>query len=34
MALVVAFVWRIITYYMYLLIGAIIIPGWVKKLRD
>ena len=34
MTLVVAFVCRIITYYMYLLIGAIIIPGWVKRLRD
>ncbi len=31
MALVVAFVWRIITYYMYLVIGVIIIPGWLKK---
>ena len=31
MALVVAFVWRVITYYMYLLIGVCIIPGWVKK---
>lgn len=34
MALVVAFVWRIITYYLYLLIGAVIIPGWVKRLKD
>ncbi len=31
MALVVAFVWRIITYYMYLVIGVCIIPGWLKK---
>ncbi len=31
MALVVAFVWRIITYYMYLIIGVCIIPGWLKK---
>lgn len=31
MALVVAFVWRIITYYLYLLIGVCIIPGWLKK---
>lgn len=31
MALVVAFSWRIITYYMYLIIGACIIPGWLKK---
>lgn len=34
MALVVAFVWRIITYYMYLIIGACIIPGWVRKLKS
>lgn len=33
MALVVAFVWRVITYYTYLAIGACIIPGWVKKLK-
>lgn len=31
MALVVAFVWRIITYYMYLIVGVCIIPGWLKK---
>lgn len=31
MALVVAFVWRIITYYVYLIIGVCIIPGWLKK---
>lgn len=33
MALVVAFVWRVITYYTYLVIGAFIIPGWVRKLK-
>lgn len=33
MALVVAFVWRIITYYMYLMVGVCIIPGWLKKLN-
>lgn len=33
MALIVAFVWRVITYYMYLLIGVCILPGWVKKLN-
>lgn len=31
--LVVTFIWRIITYYTYLAIGACIIPGWVKKLK-
>ncbi|WP_071145931.1 lysylphosphatidylglycerol synthase transmembrane domain-containing protein [Bacteroides ihuae] len=34
MALVVAFVWRVISYYMYLIIGAIIIPNWIKKLKN
>lgn len=33
MALVVAFVWRIITYYMYLIIGVCIIPSWLKKVN-
>ncbi|MBI4647131.1 MAG: flippase-like domain-containing protein [Bacteroidia bacterium] len=27
-----AFLWRIITYYPYLIIGAIVIPRWVKKI--
>ncbi len=36
MALVVAFIWRIITYYMYLVIGVFIIPGWLgsKKRKE
>lgn len=34
MALVVAFVWRVISYYMYLIIGAIIIPNWIKKMKN
>ena len=33
MALVVAFVWRIITYYLYLVIGVIILPKWIGKFR-
>lgn len=33
MALIVAFVWRIITFYMYLIIGVCVIPGWLKKLK-
>lgn len=33
MALIVAFVWRVITYYMYLLMGVCVLPGWVKKLN-
>ena len=29
-ALVIAFCWRIISYYVYLIIGAFIVPGWLK----
>lgn len=31
MALVMAIFWRIISYYVYLLIGASIVPGWIKS---
>lgn len=31
MALILAIFWRIISYYVYLIIGAIIIPGWLKN---
>lgn len=31
LALILAIFWRIISYYVYLIIGAIIIPGWVKN---
>lgn len=31
-ALVVAFSWRILDYYLYLLIGAIVVPNWVRKI--
>lgn len=30
LALILAIFWRIISYYVYLLIGAIIVPGWIK----
>jgi uncharacterized protein (TIRG00374 family) len=30
-ALAMAIIWRIISYYPYLLVGAIIAPGWVQK---
>ena len=33
MALLVAFIWRMITYYMYLFIGVCILPGWLRKLK-
>lgn len=31
MALILAIFWRIVSYYLYLLIGAIIVPGWLKN---
>ena len=31
MALVLAICWRIISYYVYLVIGCIILPGWLKQ---
>ena len=31
-ALIIASIWRILTYYSYLLAGAIIIPNWVRKI--
>ncbi len=33
MALIVAFIWRVITYYMYLVIGVFIIPDWLRGLK-
>ena len=34
MALIMAIFWRLITYYLYLVIGAIIAPGWLKTYYD
>lgn len=31
MALIMAVLWRVVTYYLYLLIGAMIVPGWLAK---
>lgn len=31
MALVIALFWRMISYYIYLLIGACIVPGWIRQ---
>ena len=28
---IMALIWRLVTYYPYLLIGAIITPGWLKN---
>jgi uncharacterized protein (TIRG00374 family) len=30
-ALAIAIIWRIITYYPYLIIGALLIPGWIES---
>lgn len=29
--LIIAFLWRIVSYYPYLIIGALILPSWIKK---
>lgn len=34
LALIMAIFWRIISYYIYLLIGAAIVPGWLKSSVD
>ena len=31
LALAVAIIWRIISYYPYLLIGAFLVPGWIER---
>lgn len=31
MALILAIFWRLISYYLYLAIGAAIVPGWLKN---
>lgn len=31
MALILAIFWRLITYYLYLVIGAVITPGWLRR---
>ncbi len=31
LALILAIFWRVISYYVYLLIGACIVPGWIKQ---
>lgn len=31
LALILAIFWRVISYYVYLIIGAIIVPGWLKN---
>ena len=33
-ALVIAIIWRFFTYYLYLIVGAIIIPYWIRNLLN
>ncbi|MEG0560876.1 MAG: lysylphosphatidylglycerol synthase transmembrane domain-containing protein [Muribaculaceae bacterium] len=33
LALIIALIWRILSYYVYLLIGALIMPSWIKKFK-
>ncbi len=30
-AIVIAFIWRLMSYYAYLAVGAVIVPNWVRK---
>lgn len=34
MALILAVFWRLITYYVYLVIGAVVVPSWLTKTID
>ncbi|MDR0567251.1 MAG: flippase-like domain-containing protein, partial [Prevotellaceae bacterium] len=31
LTVIIALLWRLITYYLYLLIGVVIVPGWIKN---
>ena len=33
-ALIIAIIWRFFTYYLYLIIGAIIIPNWIRTILN
>ncbi len=30
----IAFIWRLLTYYLYLLVGAIVIPNWIRNIMN
>ena len=34
LALIIAFIWRLFTYYLYLLVGVIVIPNWVRNVLN
>lgn len=31
---IMAFIWRFFTYYLYLLVGAVVVPNWVRKIIE
>jgi uncharacterized protein (TIRG00374 family) len=31
LAVIIAFLWRLIAYYTYLFMGVIIVPNWIRK---
>jgi hypothetical protein len=31
-ALLIAIIWRLITYYSYLFAGVVVVPNWINKL--
>jgi uncharacterized protein (TIRG00374 family) len=31
---IIAFIWRVLTYYLYLIVGAIIIPNWIRNVLN
>ena len=31
LALAISIIWRIISYYPYLIIGAFLVPGWIER---
>ena len=33
-AMIIAYVWRLITYYAYLVVGVLVIPNWIGKVMN
>ena len=34
LAIILAFVWRLLTYYVYLIVGVVVIPNWIRKVLN
>ena len=32
--IIVTMIWRLLTFYLYLFIGVIILPGWIKTFKN